>query len=366
MTTSPTPPPHAPSPPAGAPDESPMAAVLRMLGGFAMTQVVHTAVRVGIPDRLGEGSRAAAELATELGLHADALERFLRMMAVLGLVYQVDERRFRLSEAGQLLRSAHPQSLSERALYVGTVNYPTAAAAPHALRTGEPAFDHVFGEPFFDYLAHEPTMARAFQGLMQRAAEQRIAGILDAYDFSGARHIVDLGGGNGTLLAAILERAPHARGTVVDMAPVVAQSRERLRGSPVAERIEAVEGDLMAGGFPAGADIYILSNIIHDWHDGVAERILRHCAAAMAPTSTLILVEELMPARVLDSPSTVANDYSMLLLTGGRERSEAEYRQLARRSGLRVSEVIPFAAHNGMRKGNWALVCCHHDESHPT
>lgn len=360
-----TPPDRDPTDPlsrdAAHPSESPEASVLRMIGGFAMTQVVHTAAQTGIPDRLGDHACAAADIATELGLHPEALERFLRMMTVLGLVRQVDDRRFSLTDAGHLLRSTHPQSLRERALYVGAINYPTAAAASHALQTGAPAFDHVFGEPFFDFLAHQPPMARAFQGLMQRGAEQRIAGILDAYDFSHARHIVDLGGGNGTLLAAVLAHAPQARGTVVDLATVVAQAQEHLRCSPVASRIDVVVGDLMAGGFPTGADIYLLSNIIHDWHDEVAERILRHCASAMAPASTLLLIEEILPTQALASPSTVANDYSMLLLTGGRERTEAEYRDLASRSGLRVSDVIPFAANNGPRKGNWALVCCQHD-----
>lgn len=342
--------------------ESPEVAVLRMAGGFVTTQVLYAAVNTGIPDCIGDHARSAAEVADGLGLDGDALERFLRMMTVLGLLTESDEGRFALTEAGQLLCATHPNSMRERILYICAVNYPAAVAAPHSLRTGKPAFDHVFGMSFFEYLALHPHLSRAFQGLMQGNVEQRIAGVLNAYDFSYAKYIVDIGGGNGSLLAAILGQATGARGAILDIPAVIALAREHLADTMVASRIKLIEGDLLSGPYPAGADIYLLSNIIHDWNDDVAGIILGHCAAAMRPDSILLLLEEIMPTRVLDAPSTIANDYSMLLLTGGRERSEDDYRRLMKRCNLTLSTVIPFVTasdRNLRRRGSWAMLCCH-------
>jgi hypothetical protein len=340
--------------------ESPAEAMRRMAGGFAMTQVLHAAAQSGIADELGDDARSVNDLAGALGLDAGALERFLRMMVVLDLLVQEDIRVFRLSAVGQLLRADHPESMRDRILYIGAINYPAASAALHAVQTGEPAFDHVFGKSFFGYLAEQPALGGFFNGLMKRGVQGRASGIMQVYDFSRARHIVDIGGGNGALLSAILAQAPTSIGTVFDVAGVVAEARTRLTGTEVGRRIDLVEGDLFRGGYPKGADLYLLSNIIHDWNDALAETILRHCVSAMPRGGSLMLIEELMPERVADSPATIANDYSMLLLTGGQERSEAQYRALLDRSGLQVSAVIPFSieSDDNRRKGNWALLDC--------
>lgn len=326
-----------------------------------MTQVLHTAVKAGIPDCMGDKAWRAADLAVVLAFNADALERFLRMMVVLDLLVQVGTEQFCLSEAGMLLRGDHPESMRDRVLYIGAINYPVAGAALHSLKTGETAFEHVFGIPFFDHLSKEPELGRAFNGLMQRGIEGRIAGILGAVNFSRARRIVDLGGGNGTLVASILKAAPEATGTLLDLPAVIKQAREHLAGSDVVSRIDLVEGDLFADPYPDGADIYLLSNIIHDWDDDRAVLILQRCRQAMHPESTLLLIEEVLPSFVSDSPSTVANDYSMLLLTGGHERTHAGYIALLGRCGLELSAVIPFSlgAEDGKRRGNWAVMECH-------
>jgi hypothetical protein len=341
--------------------ESPAEAVSRMAGGFAMTQILHTAVQAGIADFMCEKDCTAEEIGQSLHLDVRALNRFLRMMVVLDLLVQVGPETFCLSDAGQLLRSDHPQSMRERIAYIGAVNYPVASAAIHSLRTGETAFEHVFGMPFFDHLAQQPELGRAFNGLMRRAVEARVAGVLGAHDFSSARHIVDLGGGNGALLSTILASTEGSSGAIFDAPAVIAEARQQLAGTASASRIDFVEGDLFAGPYPAGADLYILSNIIHDWNDAQAESILRHCTRAMRGNSELLLIEETMPASVLESPSTVANDYSMLLLTGGLERSRDEYRVLLERSGLALSKVTPFAVHSSdsRRRGHWALLHCH-------
>jgi hypothetical protein len=339
---------------------SPAQVMHRMAGGFAMTQVLHVAAQSGIADELRDDARSVNDLAVALDLDACALERFLRMMVVLDLLVQEDVRVFRLSAVGQLLRADHPDSVRDRILYIGAINYPTASAALHSVRTGEPAFDHVFGRPLFDYLAQQPALGRLFNDLMKQGVDVRVSGILHAYDFSRARHIVDIGGGNGALLSTVLAQAPTSTGTLFDTADVVAEALTRLAGTEVGHRIDLVEGDLFRGRYPQGADLYLLSNIIHDWNDARAETILRHCATAMPDGSSLVLIEELMPDWVIDSPATIANDYSMLILMGGKERTEAQYRALLERAGLLISEIIPFSvdSNDNRRKGNWALLDC--------
>lgn len=342
--------------------ESPADAVKRMAGGFAMTQVLHTAVQAGVADFMGDRECTADEIAEALHLDARALERFLRMMVVLDLLVQARPEHYSLSAAGQLLRADHPESMRERIVYIGAINYPVAAAAIHSLRTGETAFDHVFGKSFFDYLAQQPALGRAFNGLMQQGIEARAAGVLTAFDFSKARHIVDLGGGNGSLLSAILATSANSIGTLFDLPAVIEEARQRLSGTAVGARVEFVEGDLFLGPYPAGADVYILSNIVHDWNDADAETILRHCATALRGSGgELLLIEETLPETVLDSPSTVANDYSMLLLTGGLERSRAQYCALLERSGLALTRVSPFTLrqNDSRRQGHWTLLHCH-------
>jgi hypothetical protein len=339
---------------------SPAQTMRQMAGGFAMTQVLHAAAQSGIADELRDEARNVEHLAGALKLDPHALERFLRMMVVLELLVQQDTGVFSLSALGQLLRADHPESMRDRILFIGAVNYPAASAVLHSVRTGQPAFDHVFGMPFFDYLAGQPALGGLFNGLMKQGVYDRISSILQVYDFSQARRIVDIGGGNGALLSSVLTQVPSSAGAIFDTASVIAEARTRLAETELARRVDLVEGDLFEGGYPQGADLYLLSNVIHDWNDAQAETILRHCVSAMPPCGSLMLIEELMPERVADSPATIANDYSMLILTGGRERSEAHYRALLDRSGMLIASIIPVSVKSAdsIRVGNWALLMC--------
>jgi hypothetical protein len=339
---------------------SPAQTMHRMAGGFAMTQVLHAAAQSGVADALRDDARSVSELAAALDLDACALERCLRMMVVLDLLVQVDLRVFMLSAVGRLLRADHPESMRNRILYIGAINYPTASAALYSVRTGKPAFDHVFGRPLFDYFTQQPAIGHLFNDLMKQGVDSRVLGILHAYDFSRARRIVDIGGGNGALLSRILAQALTSRGIVFDTADVVAEARMRLAGTEVGCRIGLVEGDLFQGMYRPGADLYLLSNIIHDWNDAQVETILCHCVTAMQEGSSLLVIEELMPDRGIDSPATIANDYSMLILTGGKERTETQYRALLERCGLVIATIIPFPveAANNSRKGNLVLLDC--------
>ena len=281
-------------------------------------------------------------------------------MVVLDLLIQDDNGSFGLSPTGELLRADHPESLRDRIIYIGAVNYPTAQAMIYSVQTGEPAFDQVFGVPFFGHFAQKPELGAIFNQMMRKNVGERIAGIISAFDFSGMKTIVDIGGGNGALLAAILDANPQAAGTLFDTPEVIADARASLARSGLAQRIEMVTGDLFRGPFPIGGDLYLMSNIIHDWDDTRSEQVLRNCRTAMRAEGLLLLIEEIMPARVGDSPATIANDFSMLLLTGGRERTVTEYQALLESAGFLLASVIPFALNNTSktRKGNWALLEC--------
>jgi O-methyltransferase domain/Dimerisation domain len=332
----------------------------RLAGGFSATQILVTAAKLHIADRLGDTPRSAADLAGEFGADPRALYRFLRMLVALNLLTQSRNGRFGLSSLGQFLRSDHPQSVHERLIYIAEISYQVAAAMTFSVQTGKPAFKHVFGEQFFDYFGHNPKLSAIFSRLMSQSVADRSAGVTRAYDFSRMKTIVDIGGGNGALLSAILTANPDAKGIIFDTPDVIAQARASLASSGVASRIDLVGGDMFRGPLPASGDLYVLSNIVHDWDDQAAKQILRNCRAAIRTDSRLLLIEEVMPARVGDSPKTIANDYSMLLLTGGRQRTKLEFRELLAAADFQLNSAIQFglAATAAGRRENWAILEC--------
>lgn len=340
-------------------DQKTAAEIVReMAGGFTLTQVLYTAVKLGIADHLKNGPLPSHELARAVYADRQSLHRFLRMMVVVNLLVQHGDGGFALSALGELLRTDHPDSLCNRILYIGEVNYPAAQGMSHAVQTGEPGFDHIFSMPFFEYFSRNPHIGALFNELMSQGVEDRVAGIVLAYDFSKARSIVDVGGGKGTLISAILKANSQATGILFDAPSVLAEAENYLAANGLAERCQTVSGDFFQDDLPPDADIYILSNILHDWEDASVAQILNNCSGVMLPDSRLLVIEQLMPKHVLDAPVTVASDLSMMLLLRGRERTEAEYREILSQAGLQVTSLIPFAAtriYNG-RKTNWVII----------
>jgi hypothetical protein len=329
----------------------------RMVGGFSATQILNTAAKLGIADHLAKGPCSSTKLAQALNAHPQAFYRFLRMMVALELLVQESNGSFSLSSLGQLLRSDHPDSIRERIIFMGEINYPTAQQMLHSVKTGRPAFDHVFGVPYFGYFAQRPEIGAIFNRLMSGGINDRIAGIIASYDFSRIKTIVDIGGGNGALLTAILNANPYITGILFDTPEVITDARTRHMQGSVAERIKMVPGDIFRGPIAPDGDLYLLSNIVHDWDDQLAEKLLCNCRAAVRADSRLLLIEEIMPARVADSPGTISTDFAMLLFTGGKERTEQEYRSLLDIAGFQLLSVIPFETRS-TRKENWAILEC--------
>jgi hypothetical protein len=233
------------------------------------------------------------------------------------------------------------------ALARGEVYYEAAAGLLETVREGGTAYEHVHGERFFDHLARHPDREAAFQGSMASRSEQEARDVVAAYDFSGVRRLVDVGGGRGILLAEILRAVPDLRAVLTDREAAIPAAREHLEGAAVAERAECVAADFFAT-VPAGADAYVLSRIIHDWPDDDAERILGTCREAMRPDSRLLVVEAIMPERARDRPAAIRMDLHMLLLLGARERTEEEFRSLLARAGFAVQRVVMTASPAGL------------------
>jgi SAM-dependent methyltransferase len=304
----------------------------RLADGYLITQLLHVAVTLGVPDALATGPRGARELADELGAEPGPLHRVMRGLASEEVLDELPDGRFALTGTGQLLRAGVPGSLRGAVTARAQLYSAAAAGLPDAVRSGGTPFEIVHGQPFFDHLAAAPERLATFQASMADRSAHEAGAVVAAYDVSGLRSVVDVGGGTGTLLRAVRERAPSADVVLFDRPEVVAGSD-----------LPSVGGDFFAAA-PGGADAYLLSRVLHDWDDDDALRVLRTCRRAMRPDSVLLVVEAVLPERAVDDPAAVRMDLHMLLLLRGRERTAAEYAGLLEASGLRLTADVPTAA----------------------
>ena len=302
--------------------------LLRLMDGFVTTQLLYVASELGVARALADGPRTGAEIASEVGADAAALTRVLRGLALEDVVTEEDGR-FALSPLGEQLERVAGAVRVRGALY-----YHGAEGLLEAVRSGGTAFEQVHGASFFAHLDAHPSDEAAFQASMVARSRQEAGDVVAAYDFSTVGSLVDVGGGRGVLLAAILDAVPALRATLVDRADAVAAAREHL-----GERAECVEADFFAA-LPMGADAYLLSRVLHDWNDEDARRILAVCRAALPADGRLLVVDAILPERAKDGPAAIRMDLHMLLLLGARERTEAEFRSLLASAGFAVRGVF--------------------------
>jgi hypothetical protein len=304
----------------------------RLADGFLITQLLHVAVTLGVPDALIAGPLSADDLADRVGAAPGPLRRVLRGLASEEVLEELPDGRFALTETGELLCAGTPGSLRGPVTIRGGLYYGALAGLLDAVLGGGTPFEVVHGRPFFEFLADEPTWGRMFQeGMAVRSAREADA-VVSGYDPARFASIVDVGGGTGTLLRAVRERAPHADLLLFDRPEVVAGSD-----------LPSVGGDFFAA-VPTGADAYLLSRVLHDWDDEDALRILRTCRAAMRPDSVLLVVEAVLPERAVDDPAAVRMDLYMLALLDGLERTAGEFAALLGAAGLRLTGDIPTPA----------------------
>lgn len=333
-----------PSETVGAP---PAAALIQLVDGYWASQAVHAAAALGVADHLAGGPQESAVVARAAGADPDAVHRLLRALATLGVVTEGGDARFALTPLGDCLRSDRADSLRPFVLFRCGYEYPAWGSLLHSVRTGDPAFDHVFGATMWDYLAAHPDASAVTNAAMAAFAPETAAAVTDAYDFGTAGTVVDVGGGNGTLLAAILQACPGVRGIVFDQPHVVAEVEAVLRAAGVAERCATAGGDFFSM-VPEGADIYLMKWILHDWSDADAVRILRRCREAMHAESRLLIVEAVLPERAepgAEQQSFALDDLTMLVMTQrGRERTAGAWRALLDAASFSPPRIIPTAA----------------------
>ncbi|MEO3751819.1 methyltransferase [Streptomyces sp. B6B3] len=314
--------------------------------GHLFSRLLVAGLRLGLIERIGDAERPAAELAAECGADPQAMLRLLRALAAVGVLSETEPGRFSVGEVGTLLRGDGPEAFAS---YVRLFNPPIAQAwdrLEDSVRTGKPVFSEVFGKEFFDWLRDDAELSAVFNGAMSHGTRAAAAVLPAHYDFSRFRTVVDVGGGDGTLLAAILRAHPAVRGVLFDSAEGLAQADATLRRAGVADRCEPRTGDFFAG-VPDGGDVYLLKSVLHDWDDERSATILRHCRAAMADGGRVLIVESLLPPVVASpdssgaSPLPYLSDLSMLVGFGGRERTREDFDTLCTTADLTLTAVTP-------------------------
>jgi hypothetical protein len=315
----------------------PRAELFRLASGFMVTQALGVAVRLGLAELVRERPRSAAELAAAAGADPDAITRLLRALASVG-VFADDEGTVRHTPLSELLLHDAPASFAGQALILSGYQYRAWAEALEAFRTGEPAFSQVHGAPHFDWLAEHPVESAQFNEAMRGQSVLRRAPLLDR-DWSDVSSVVDVGGGTGATLIALLREQPQLQGTVLDLPHVADEAREAIGAAGLSDRCRFVAGSFFDA-VPAGADVYVLSAILHDWADEPSRRILRTLRTAMRRDSLLLLLESVI-APGNDPDNAKLLDLHMLVALGGRERTEVQWRTLLADGGFELVSARP-------------------------
>ncbi len=328
-------------------DRGARAEMLDLINGFRVSRIVWAAAALGLADRLDGGPKRADELAAATGMHPDALARLLRALVAIGLLEQEADQRFRSTPLGATLRTRAEGSLRAWALFaLGEQSHRAWGEILHSLRSGTTGFEHVFGMDVWAYRDRHRDQGRLFDEAMASLMAPATEALTGAYAFGKVKLLVDVGGGDATLLIALLRAHPGLRGMLYDRPEVAANAKARIDREGLADRCAVAAGDALDR-VPEGGDCYLLARVIHDWDDARAQTILRNCRRAMPADSRLLLIERLFPEPALPSTASRAaalSDLTMLVSTGGRERSEAEYRSLLGRAGLELVSVRPAAA----------------------
>ena len=318
--------------------------LLQMLTGRWVSQAITAAADLGIADVVTADGLTPDAIAARVGAHGPSVHRLLRALASVGIFAEDNRGRFRHTPLSEALRTGVPGSVRGMAHHVGS-RAATAAWADltTSIRTGEPAFRRVHGKSFFDYLATAPEDAAAFDAAMHGVSSTETFAVLAAYDFSDAGTLVDVGGGDGTLLRAILAKHPGLRGVIYDLEHVVARAREHNAGTPEGTRITTAPGSFFES-VPKGGDTYLLKHILHDWDDERCLQILRNCRLVLPAKGRLVIIESVIsPGN--DPAFGKILDLEMIAITeGGAERTEAQYAALLEAAGFRLARVVPTAA----------------------
>jgi predicted transcriptional regulator len=311
----------------------------QMAFGALMSQALYVIAKVGVADLVANGPKSVSELAAATETNESALYRVLRSLASVGVFRETDPKMFALTPLAEPLRSDVPNSIRNGVIFMGEEwHWRVWGDMLYSVRTGKPAWGRIHGGEVFDYFAANPEQSEIFNRAMTDMSMATAPAVVDAYNFSGIKTLVDIAGGHGYLLSQVLKANPTMKGILFDMQQVVAGADALLEREGVLDRVEKVAGDFFAS-VPAGADAYIMKHIIHDWDDERAGKILRNIRRVMPPNATVLIVETVVPEGNEPHYSKLL-DLEMLASPGGVERTAREYGELLAASGLRLTRII--------------------------
>jgi hypothetical protein len=314
--------------------------LMQLSTGYIMSTALHAAVRLKVADLIGDGLTPVQALARETRANEDALYRVMRLLASVGVFEERAPREFANTTASSMLRSDVPGSMHPMALWMADPTHLRVYAdAIHSVMTGQPAVEKTFGVPVFEYFPRNPEVSEIFNDAMTAFSAMVIPAVLETYEFSGIGTLVDVAGGHGAVLTAILQKYPAMQGVLFDLEHVIAGAGPRIAQLGLADRCRTVTGNFFEA-VPEGGDAYVMKHIIHDWDDERALLILRNIRKAMNRGGRVILIESVvLPGNQPDFAKII--DLEMLLMPGGRERTEAEFRALFAAAGLEMTRIVP-------------------------
>lgn len=317
----------------------PQQQLAQMLTGYWVSQALYVAAKLGLADLLKDGSRTADDLAAATQAHPRSLYRLLRALASVGVFTEGDDGRFSLTAVADCLRRDVPGSQWALAVMAGEEHYAAYGELLHSIRTGTTGFEKVYGAPIFDFLSKRPEQARIFDRAMESVHGRETGAMIDAYDFAGVGVLADVGGGNGSVLTAVLKNYPAMRGLLYDLPGVAERARANIEAAGLADRCQVISGSFFES-VPTAADAYLLRHIIHDWDDEKAAAILRNVHRAMGAGGKLLVIEIVVPPGNEPSFGKLM-DLTMLVIPGGEERTAEEYRRLYEAAGFRLTRIVP-------------------------
>jgi O-methyltransferase domain/Dimerisation domain len=317
--------------------------LVQMAMGHWASHVVYVAAKLNLADHLAKGPMNANQLAEVTETHPPSLYRLMRTMAGLGIITEDESHRFSLTPVGEAMKTGAPGSARATILTIASPWWVSGfSELMYSVQTGKSGFEKLTAMPIFDWFARHPEEASLFNETMLGIHGAEPAAVAAAYDFSGVKNIVDVGGSTGNLLATILERNPESRGILFDMPHVVREAPSMIRARGLTDRIKIEAGSFFES-IPSGGDAYMLSHVIHDWSEDQCLTILDNCRRVMNSDTRLMIIEMVLPPGDTPHPGKML-DMMMLVGPGGRERTEEEYAELLAKAGLRLTRVVPTAS----------------------
>lgn len=323
--------------PAAAP---PQMIMMQMATAYWVSQSIYAAAKLGVADLLVDGAKGCNELAILTRSHAPSLYRLLRALASVGVFAETEDGKFSLTPLANCLRSDVADSVRDASIMMGDPeHYNSWGNILHSVRTGESGFENLFGKNVFEYYAENPEPAMVFDRAMTSFSSTEIAAVVEAYDFSSIKKLVDVAGGHGSLLTSILKAHAHLEGVLFDLPEVIDRAKPIVAAQPLSDRCQLVSGSFFES-VPTGADAYLMKHIIHDWDDERSIKILQNCHRAMTDNGRVLVVEQVIPPGNEPFMGKLLDVNMLVMCPGGKERTEAEYRSLFAAAGFELTRII--------------------------